>query len=204
MSLPKSSTPSLRDLCLDAIGAIAQAIQKSSAVPMTREQSVALAAQTPEGLVARRFLQMPGSAQPFTEVLAHMAKGEAFQEKASMRDVILAKKAAPAAKADAATDAYLATRHAQLAKLGTPASRARVTADPHTPKPGYVGQPIPAANPAPASTPADHIYAAIIEQARAQAAPGRSESGAVSDFLLTTAGQRLHANWNVARRLQDE
>lgn len=134
----KSSTPSLRDLCLDAIGAIAQAIQKSSAVPMTREQSVALAAQTPEGLAARRFLQMPGSAQPFTEVLGHLAKGEGFLEQASMRDAIVAERATPAglAKADAEADAYLAKRRADLAKLGTPASRARVTADPHTPKPG--------------------------------------------------------------------
>ncbi len=199
---PKSSPVSLRSLALDHIGSLAAALQKADP-QLTKEAATALAAQSPEGRAAYRIYTTPGMGGPLFETLEHMAKGEVFQEKASMRDAIIAKRAKSTAKGDAAHETYLASRSAQLAKLGTPASRARVTVDPHTPKPGYVGQPIPASNPAPAMTPADHIYAAMIEAARREAAPGRSESGAMADYLGTSSGAAQHAAWNSARRLQD-
>jgi hypothetical protein len=59
-------------------------------------------------------------------------------------------------------------------------------------------------NPAPTKSPADHIYASLVEQALAAAPKGRSESGAVADFLQTQPGQALHAQWNAARVAVDD
>jgi hypothetical protein len=70
-----TSTPSLRDLALDAIGAIA-ATMRAADPSLTKAQSIAKAAQTTEGRSAYAVYRLPGAEQPWPEVIAHMAKGE--------------------------------------------------------------------------------------------------------------------------------
>jgi hypothetical protein len=85
-----TSTPSLRDLALDAIGAIA-ATMRPADPSLTKALSIAKAAQTTEGRSAYAVCRLPGAEQPWPEVIAHMAKGEVYVQQSSMRDVLIAK-----------------------------------------------------------------------------------------------------------------
>jgi hypothetical protein len=87
-----SAVPSLRDLCVTALGNIAAEIRKADPT-LTRERSIAKAAATTEGLEVRRLYAIPGAELPFTEVLAHLAKGEVFVENATYRDRLIHKRA---------------------------------------------------------------------------------------------------------------
>jgi hypothetical protein len=57
---------------------------------------------------------------------------------------------------------------------------------------------------APALGQADAIFATIRKQAMAAAPAGRSEAGAIADFLQTSAGQQLWRQYNTARAVEDE
>jgi hypothetical protein len=57
---------------------------------------------------------------------------------------------------------------------------------------------------APQVGPAGALYAKIVEQAVAAAPAGRSQPGAVADFLLTSAGQVLWHQYNAALQVEEE
>ncbi len=69
-STSTTTVPSLKSLALDAIGAIALDLQKADPT-MSREQSVAKAAQTPEGKSAYALYQRPGSELPWPTAVRH-------------------------------------------------------------------------------------------------------------------------------------
>jgi hypothetical protein len=186
-----SPVPSLRDLCVTALDNIAAEIRKAEPT-MTREKSIAKAAQTPEGLEVRRFYQMPGAEQPFTEVLAHLAKGEFFLEEASMRDVIVAKRQ-------------------QVAKEGSGGGsgpRGGRIEDPKISGPKAPADTLPAQSAGRKVTspisPADAILADLHAQALRAAPSGTSQEAATAAFLQTSAGQTLHRSYNAAMAAKRE
>ena len=190
MSKPTSSTPSLKQLALDAIGKLADAVQKTQPT-LTRAQAVTKAAQTPEGKSAYNVYRMPGAEQPFTVVLAHLAKGEGFLEQGSMRDHILAKRA-------------------QLAKEGGSGGSGPRGGNIENPiVTGYRGAPA-ASLPAqpngrkvkPPISGADAILADIHGRALRAAPDGTSQEAATAAFLKTPEGQGCWHSYNTARQAE--
>ncbi len=194
---PKSSIPSLRSLSLDHIADLAAAERKADP-SLSPQQAVAKAAQTVEGKQAYSIIRTPGSHLPLFEMLEAMAKGQIWQENPPLRDRIVAERATPAglAKADAAHEAYLARRRADLERLtkGGSGPRGGRVEDPPTSGP---------ARPADAlANPADVILAEIYRQALAAAPAGTSQAAATAAFLQTRVGNALHAEYNAARAAQ--
>jgi hypothetical protein len=68
-----SNVPTLRDLALDHIHAIATELRKSDP-SLTRERAVAKAATTPEGREAHAIYNSPGSHRPWLQAIELMAK----------------------------------------------------------------------------------------------------------------------------------
>jgi hypothetical protein len=200
LTSPKSSTPSLRSLALDHLADLAAALQKADP-SLSPQKAVAKAAQTPEGKQAYFIYRQPGSHLPLFENLAHMAKGQIWQENPSLRDLIEAERATPAslAKADAAHDAYLARRRADLEKLGVAKEGGGGGSGPRG---GRIEDPVTSGRRTPADTLpslADAIYAKLRADAIA-ANPTMSGAQAVVAHLQTTQGQALHAQWAAARQ----
>jgi hypothetical protein len=197
-----SATPSLKQMALDHIGDLAAAIRTADP-SLSPQQAVAKAAQTPEGRQAYAYIRQPGSHLPLFEVLEHMAKGQAWLQSPALRDLIEAERATPAglAKADAAHDRYMASRRADLEKLGVTKEsggggsgpRGRIE-DPKTRGPKAPGDSL--------ANPADVILAEIYRQALAAAPAGTSQAAATAAFLQTQAGNALHADFNAARAAQ--
>lgn len=171
-----NSPPTLRDICLDEIGAIAARIAKASITPMTREQSVALAARTPEGRSAYAWYRVPGSELPVSAAITQIVKSQLAKAEGgagSMRAAIIQKRA-------------------EVAKASPLPSMAGARKD--------TAQPVVTRPPASAITitdPAQAIYAGLHAAALA-AFPGIQESAAVAAFLATPAGQEMHRRYNDA------
>ena len=70
---PTKTIPTLRDLCLDHIAAIAAELRKADPT-LTKEQSIAKAATTPEGREAHRLYNAPGSDLQWTQYLQKAAR----------------------------------------------------------------------------------------------------------------------------------
>jgi hypothetical protein len=187
---PKSSPVSLRSLALDQIASIAEGLRKSDP-SLTPAAATVLAAKSPEGREAYRIYTTPGMGGPLFETLEHMAKGEVFQEKASMRDVIIAKRAL--AKEGGSGGSGPRGGMIEDPKLSGPVRPADTL--PAQPAGRKVTSPV---------SPADAILADIHAQALRAAPFGTSQESATSAFLQTTTGQQLHAQWNAVRRLQGE
>jgi hypothetical protein len=64
----KSTVPTLRDLALDHLAAIAADLRRHNP-SLSKEQSVAKAAATPEGREAHRLYQTPGSELPWPQAV---------------------------------------------------------------------------------------------------------------------------------------
>lgn len=185
---PTSSTPSLKQLALDAIGAIAAQLRAADPA-LSKAQAVSKAAQTPEGKSAYNVYRMPGAEQPFTEVLAHLAKGEGFLEQGSMRGHILAKRAHLAKEGGSGGSGPRGGNIENPIVTGyRGAPAASLPAQPNGRK---VTTPI---------TPADAIYADIVAAALRAAPYGTSQAVAVAAYLQTPDGQAAHARWNAARQ----
>jgi hypothetical protein len=176
----KSSTRSLRDLALDHLADIAAEFRKSDP-SLSREQSVAKAAQTPEGIEARRLYNTKGAELPYAEAV------QAIVTRA------VAKAAGPSSLWTAAYKRW----RADLAKEGAgggSGSRGGRVEDPKISGPKAPADTLP--------NPADVILAEIHRQALAAAPAGTSQAAATAAFLQTSAGNTLHAEWNAARLLQ--
>lgn len=68
-----ATIPSLRDLSLDSIAAIAAELRAKDRT-LTRAQSIAKAATTPEGRQASDLYRAPGSERPWTQAVLELAK----------------------------------------------------------------------------------------------------------------------------------
>lgn len=188
MTKTPSSTPSLKQLALDAIGAIAAQLRAADP-SLSQAQSVAKAAQTPEGRNAYDVYRMPGAGEPWPVVVAHMAKGEGFLEQASMRDIIIAKRAL-----------------SKEGGSGGSGPRGTLIEDPKTRGPKAPADTLPAKPQRPTVTapisPADAIYAGIRAAALRAAPAGTSDATAIAAYLNTSAGQAAHRAWNAAMQAQ--
>jgi hypothetical protein len=179
---PTPSSPTLRQFAIDHIGAIATDLRKSDK-SLTREQALAKAAQTPEGLEARRLYNMKGSHLPWAAAINSIVTAE------------LTKAAGPSKLQLAA---YTRWRAELAAKDG-------VTKSGSGPLGGRIEDPKISGPTRPADTlpnPADVILALIHAQALKNAPAGTSQAAATAAFLQTRAGNALHAEWNAARLLQ--
>jgi hypothetical protein len=152
---------------------------------LTRERSIAKAAATTEGLEVRRLYAIPGAELPFTEVLAHLAKGEVFVENATYRDRLIHKRAL-----------------AKEGGSGGSGPRGGMIESPKTTGPKAPADTLPAQAAGPKITPpispSDAILAAIHAQALRLAPAGTSQEQATAQFLQTSAGQQLHRQYNAA------
>ena len=182
----KSSTRTLRDLALDHLADIAAEFRKSNP-SMSREQSVAKAAQTPEGLEARRLYNTKGAELPYAEAV------QAIVTRA------VAKAAGPSSLWTAAYKRWRADLDAKdgVAKEGGGGGSG--------PRGGRIEDPKTRGPKAPADTlpnPADVILSMIHAQALKDAPVGTSQAAATAAFLQTAAGNTLHAEYNAARAAQ--
>ena len=121
MTKKTSTSPSLRDVCLDQIGAIAAEMQKADPT-LTKQQAVVKAAQTPEGRNAYNLYRAPGSERPILEAIASLTKAEG---PGTMRAAIIEKRATRKAKPMSPSDALYAQicSEAAAAFPGMPAAK---------------------------------------------------------------------------------
>ncbi len=71
-----NSPPTLRDICLDEIGAIAAEIAKNSPTPLSKAQSIALAARTPAGYSAYNWYRSQFSHLPVAQAVTQIVNAE--------------------------------------------------------------------------------------------------------------------------------
>ncbi len=170
-----NAPPTLRSLALDHLGDLAAALRKSDK-SLTREQALAKAAQTPEGLEARRLYNMKGSHLPWAAAINSIVTAELAKQSSlptTMRAAIIRKRA--------------------MAKGGSGPLGSRVE-DPPTSGPKRPADAL--------ASPADVILALIHAQALKDAPAGTSQEAATAAFLQTKVGNELHAQWNAARAAQ--
>jgi hypothetical protein len=180
---PKKPT-TLRDLALDHLADIAAEFLKADP-GLSREQSVAKAAQTREGLEARRLYNMKGAELPAAEAV----------------QAIVTRAVAKAAGPDRATLAAYKRWRADLDAKGGVAKEGGGSG----PRGGRIEDPKISGPARPADTlpsPADVILAMIHRQALERAPSGTSQEAATAAFLGTKEGATLHAEWNAARLIQ--
>jgi hypothetical protein len=178
-----SPVPTLRDICLDEIGSIAAEIANNSPTPLSKAQSIALAARTPAGYSAYNWYRSQFSHLPVGQAVTEIVKSELAKDTATK---ILAKRQ-------------------QVAKEGGSGGsgpRGGMIESPKTTGPKAPADTLPAQSAArkisaPIS-PSDAILAAIHAQALRAAPAGTSQEQATAAFLQTTAGQQLHRQFNAA------
>ncbi len=171
-----STPPSLRDLALDHLGALAAAIRAENPA-LSKSQAVAKAAQSPEGRDAYAIYKDPGAAKPWPEAVKQLAGLTQLD--------------------DPALATYLATRRADLLK-GVSGSGPR---DGRIEDPITSGRRAPADT---LPDPAAAIMQALHEQALAAAPVGTSQAQATAAFLNTPEGAFLHRQYNAAMQAKRE
>jgi hypothetical protein len=174
-------------LSLDHIYAIAAELRKSDPA-MSRAQAVAKAAQTTEGLEARRLMNMPNSNLPYAEAIQ------------SIVHAAVAKAAGPSSRELAAYKRWRADLAAKSGSgpIGTLVEDPRISGLTR-PADSLPAQPRGRQAVTAPISPADAIYAGIRAAALRAAPAGTTEASAIAAYLNTSDGQAAHARWNAAR-----
>jgi hypothetical protein len=178
-SADPNQPPTLKNLALDHIGALAAELRKADPT-LTKEAAVSKAARSPEGYQAYRLYRTAGAELPVFQAINQIVKRELAKGEGgagTMRDVILGKRAA-LAKAN---------------PLPSMAGGRTATAQPVVTRPPASAITLP--------NPAAAIYGAI-HAAALEAFPGIQEAVAVARFVATPAGEEMHRRYAAAKLIE--
>jgi hypothetical protein len=193
--MTKKSDPtqptSLRNLALDHIGSLADALRKADP-SLTREKAVAKAVTLPEGREAHRIYNIKGSELPWDQAIGAIIHAELKKQAPvqSMRDSIIAKRALAKEGGDGGSGPRGSTTESPVTSgRRTPADRVTPPAQPSGRK---LSAPI---------DPAATLLTAMHEQAQA-AFPDLSPAQAFVKFMSTDAGAKLHRQYQAHHAAQ--